>query len=289
MIKKTTTNLVLLSLMFTLGSSVTSCKKTELPEQKKEINAEEEERQRQEEELRKQEEERKKQEEELRKQEEELRKQEEDLYNKYITPELKEGLEALGMEINRGITPPMIEGYYLLAEPRCIATTTGTVKELEVVFDDQHLAFQNQESLSVDYARHEIWEEQVYSTSSGKGNFITGEGNLFTIIIEAEGESVNQEDGKTYNIVTTEIYSGEIVRDEEGKITEIKDLLFVFLMKDNGGAPRVIPNGTGRLFKPTSGSATAMSKAHYDEYINALSNTLDRNSVEAISIFSIAK
>lgn len=69
MMKKSITNLVILSLMFSLGSSVTSCKKAEIPEAKKEINAAEEERQRLEEERKKQEEEeRKRKEEELRKQ-----------------------------------------------------------------------------------------------------------------------------------------------------------------------------------------------------------------------------
>lgn len=188
------------------------------------------------------------------------------LYDKYVTADVEETISKLGVTINRGINPPNIEGYYLLF-PWCIGSTYPNDPKLNSTqFYDHPIHLYNQSGLKIDLISYEMGITLTNAVKHvGEGAFICGEGNKFSVLFE-EINTVKKE-GKTYTQKVLTIFSGEVVRNEKGKISKIKDFKYVFFVKDNGGSPNSLPNNTGRLFIPDKNnrSLPPISKEYFDK------------------------
>lgn len=124
------------------------------------------------------------------------------------------------IHIYDGANPPNIEGDYLMS-PVMLYYDSETGKGLEAnkKYMDTYLRFTNQDMRqnTIDYQ-----EKEGTRISEGKGAFISGEGNKFSVFFNVE--SVNYEDG--YNIYTKEALVISGIKTESG----IKDLEYAFVI-----------------------------------------------------------
>ena len=158
------------------------------------------------------------------------------------------------MSIYDGVTPPKIEGTFLISPYVAIYTSDGFYEAGDEL-DPYVMKFYNQDMTknTLDYnGRHLTLD----AYQSGEGVFISGSGNNFTIYFNTEGQ--------TYGIYlkTALIVSGTMT--PEG----IKDLKRAFVCIDKGDDPdgdlldvgvyRVFEDGDG-LCEPTEWPASARS------------------------------
>lgn len=167
-----------------------------------------------------------------------------------VPPAILDSIESY-MPIYRGSNPPTIEGSYLIEPYEAVycqdydgqhGFAPGYIFISEII----RFSNQNNETLTLDYEDKDV---NGLSYSIGKGSFISGEGDNFTVYFETEGE--------LYDIYTraSQIYSGTI--SESG----ILDLYHVLIMVEKGDDPNgaVMQAGYFRLFKDGDGLA-----ARYD-------------------------
>jgi len=162
-----------------------------------------------------------------------------DEINQFITPELLQEIEGLGMPIYRGNNPPAnIVGQYLVAPDVCVATNVpndpfGPGHK----FSDLYLTLSNQKQSTITVA-----VSQGSGTGDGHGAYIIGEGNKFTIFVPMDYVY----NGHSYK--TVDIYSGIAA------INGIKDCYHSTFMISGGGKQwGLIEDGQGRVFYDKDG------------------------------------
>lgn len=171
------------------------------------------------------------------------------LYDYYVDSNMQKSIDQLGITIYKGNTPPTVEGIYKIDPLRCtMSNFSDGMLGVELGASTLTLSNQNTVNLSVDYKsftiysyedKNEIWE--------GKGSFISGQGNKFSILLHSNGELENGSyKAKFQNLI---ILSGEMdVQDD--KIKGIKNLQLASIMSDDYQDPynTLISIGQGRLF-----------------------------------------
>lgn len=148
----------------------------------------------------------------------------------------------LGMPIHRGGKPPKdITGKYVVSPDVCVATNRPDDEYGPGhVFGDFYLTLseQNNNTLTIKAAT-----AQASSTGEGKGAYIVGEGNKFTVFCPMDNKTGSGHAHKSVNI-----YSGTVV--DNG----IKDLYHSFFMIEGGGAQwLLIEDGQGRVAYDSDG------------------------------------
>ena len=172
-----------------------------------------------------------------------LKQEEQDKYAEYITPELENALiNKLGATIHRGINPPDITGYYLM-RLKCVKSSVSNDPYLYERFNDYYTKFYDKHELVISLDAYQ-YKDKVSSTYNGKGVFICGEGDKFSVFTS---EDFTIEENNAYGTSLT-IFSGTVKRNSEGKIVGITNFEMAYLMKENNGFSGVIPNGSGRIF-----------------------------------------
>jgi hypothetical protein len=144
--------------------------------------------------------------------------------------------QDLGVEINRGGSPPAFNSEYM-ASPY-IMTATTVPNDFSFPgdqFADQYFRFYDQnesdQTINVQLA-------QGGSVGEGMGGYISGRFNRFTVFVIVD--SVRSSDGAETQ--SLRVFSGKL---ESGGITEYQHAL---VMLDDGGNDGFIPNDTGRAF-----------------------------------------
>lgn len=183
---------------------------------------------------------------------------EEERLEAVVPEEILEKLDDY-IPIYNGMTPPNIEGCYLL-EPfvtvYCEDYGYGGYEPGKVV-NSCYLEFSNQNTKknTLDY-----YEENVSGTSwnEGKGAFISGNGNNFTAFFNTTGET----SGGIY-IKEALVLSG--TKTSSG----IKNLYYAFVMVEKGADPNgeVMAEGIFRVFKDQDGMSYSTTRASvvYDD------------------------
>lgn len=198
-----------------------------------------------------------------------LEKEEQDRYNEFVTPEMQEALTALEVPINRGINPPKIEGYYRM-EALFLATTNKNENYLigSYLNTDYKFNFYDQKGLSISLLGYEVLRgSDKYDTGHvGKGVFITGHDDLFSVFLEEEAIYTT---GRP-KILT--VISGEVQR-KNNNITGIKYLRYAFLMKDTDGVTTVIKEGQGRMVGDDN--VDKITKEQFEYLINGPSTKMN--------------
>lgn len=177
----------------------------------------------------------------------------EDIHN-IIPEEYIEILKELGLEINGGNTPPNIEGTYL-ATPLELVKNMAAGNRPEQW--DMYITFNNQNNskltIDADYTmKYEgAWWSVETMSSKGPGSFIVGQGNKFTVFVDARRTSSTT----SVTAKTVEIFSGEIL--PEG----IKNFHWAVIMIDDNGDPDNvwIDNGECYMKKDADGLSPRVS------------------------------
>lgn len=163
---------------------------------------------------------------------------------------MQKAIDDLGITIHKGLTPPNVEGVYAINPFYCAKSTQtkDNFEDLEVGVSTLTLSNQNTAKLSVDFNNFLIYSIMFKNeTWQGKGSFISGEGNKFSILLHSNGElESNNSVSKFQNLI---ILSGEI-DVQNNKIKGIKNLQMASIMSDDYGDPHktLIEIGQGRLF-----------------------------------------
>jgi hypothetical protein len=157
-----------------------------------------------------------------------------DEIEEFFTPELVQVMTDMGLAINTGNTPPIIEGNYL-AEPILMATNvSGDV--IGQKFFDAAMKFENQNNtdLSLTFSY-----DQTVEKGNGIGALIAGTENSFSAFLK-----VDVSHGPDYATAQSAMVIS-------GKMTTsgITDFQWALFMLDNKGESTYIENNTGRVFK----------------------------------------
>ncbi|QHV93950.1 hypothetical protein [Spirosoma endbachense] len=155
-------------------------------------------------------------------------------------------LRTRGMTINEGKVPPALAGTIIVASPWELLSPYGTEDSWQkgkVIADYKYKFYEQTTDGKIKYD----YKNDGSDTGSGKGAFISGNGNSFTIFSEDIGVS------KTINYKTITVMSGEIT--DAG----IKNFQYAFVLKektndDNNSA--LIPVGKGRIWIDSDKLAT---------------------------------
>lgn len=139
-------------------------------------------------------------------------------------------LRDLGIAINSGKTPPLIEGKYIVTPFVLVKSNFEDALKPGYKYPDLSISFYSQNNSSQTI-------KSDYSTGPERGtgvtSYITGSGNKFSVFTEVDA---------TYNgtpFKTVNLYSGELVTGG------IKDFQFVNLITQE--APGTLKKGEGRL------------------------------------------
>ena len=192
-----------------------------------------------------------------------------------------QALRDLGMAINEGKEPPMLEGTYL-ASPYVMVSSNVPNESYDIgerFVDYKHyLKNQNNETLTIEMDREGInyYSGALISKSTGNGAFISGYNDDFTAFIILEGERYLSEGDTSYSL-TLHVISGTIA--QEG----IQEFQSALLMLDDYGDEfdHYIPVNTGRVFHDEDSIAYregfGMSKKAtfiYDEKLMSIPSSL---------------
>ncbi|MCF0060585.1 hypothetical protein MUK70_15180 [Dyadobacter chenwenxiniae] len=162
-----------------------------------------------------------------------------------IPQETIDKIREMGIKVNEGTKPPLLNGTYWLSP--LIMTMTEVPNDNYKVghrFDDYKIKLYNQDekklTISLDNKGYNFSGELRTTSIGQNGAYIAGKGNFFTVFIVTEGEH-------TYNssrFKMLEVYSGEL------SPTGIKNIQNAIIMIDNYGNVNddLIPNNTGRAF-----------------------------------------
>lgn len=175
--------------------------------------------------------------------------------NDFVGQELLDEMIDLGLIVNPGDTPPNIEGKYLLS-PSILESSNVPSDFPGMTFNDLLLEFSKQKGLNINYIG-----EQTASSSVGKGSFISGEGDLFSVFLNVLTVKENQ----PKEMEQIFIFSGRIA--PEG----IHDIQVALFMVENNGNSGVIANGQGRIFVDGDG---------FTERVTGLQRILDGNKMD---------
>ncbi|HET8886862.1 MAG TPA: hypothetical protein VFM70_10975 [Salinimicrobium sp.] len=157
----------------------------------------------------------------------------------YVTSDLLETMENMGLHVNPGDNPPMVQGSYRIEPCKLIATSVPSDNEGSVfnpvTFELTNL---NLDDLSLTYAG-----SGGMQVDSGTGALISGEGDSVSIFLKLESEISG--------------YSSETIFVLSGNYTEVGFLNFqmaVFMLDNNGNPGGVfIEDGQGRIFIDDNG------------------------------------
>jgi hypothetical protein len=163
----------------------------------------------------------------------------------FVPDTLLQDIMALGMPINKGLTPPNFENIYF-GSPFALVNSNISYDYEGKLFADYKVQFfdQDNENLTVKVSYVNGPEE-----GSGLGAFISGSGDKFSVFVQ-----VNSTYSGT-NAVMLHIISGTLTS------TGIKDLYFANFMLNNYGNEYGywIQEGEGRVIKDTDGNSPIIS------------------------------
>lgn len=166
--------------------------------------------------------------------------------SKVLTPVIIDSLQSRGVTVNRGLTPPVINGIYYLSPNSCSYDNAWT-KSAGKFFSPYKLQFSNQNNgTSIAYAYKSV---SGNDTGGDANAFITGSGDAFTVYAQIPG-SVDSVSTYT-NLV---VISGTV---KNGIINNLKQAQY--LSSKNDRYNRVVPVGTMRIYADNDGTTGGLS------------------------------
>ena len=167
-----------------------------------------------------------------------------------VPKEVIDTMRKYGMVIHQGRKPPKTEGIYLFSENILVGSSQrGDTKGRKYADYRYRFYEQDDKALTIKVSAKGYGSTgNVTGEATGKGAFLAGADNKFTIFSEDVGTSQNA----TY--VTLATYSGEITSDG------IKGFRYAFYMKSKQDPGNVlVPVGTTRVFEDKDGTSKTVS------------------------------
>ncbi|MBN9298162.1 MAG: hypothetical protein J0I41_14200 [Filimonas sp.] len=178
-------------------------------------------------------------------------------YEKLVTPAVDSVIKAMGITVNKGVTPPNIEGTYVVSKSYVTKSNfNDALLHIVTGIDTTTYFNQNNSKLSIDCKSRfkYTYTSGKSQISTGNGYFISGEGNKFTVISSNYGELTDNITGKTAKYRTVGVVSGEIVKNDNGTIKGIQNYQSATIMQEVYQEPSLVikpnqarmgQNGTG--------------------------------------------
>lgn len=160
----------------------------------------------------------------------------------FIPDDILQDIIDNGQVINEGFNPPKLEGKYRVSPQTLVSSNFNDALLPGFVFVDLIIEFKNFNATkqTVDVFLEEVGENM----GEGKGSFVSGEGNQFTVYVE-----INTEDNQGHKLLQADVYSGTL---EPNGIINLQRSLF--MIEDNGDPNNeYIENGQGRLIDDNDG------------------------------------
>jgi hypothetical protein len=164
--------------------------------------------------------------------------------NDLVPDKVLQQMITLGMLINGGGSPPIIETSTYKLSPAILLSSNIPKDPIGGQFDDVIVTFSQQNlkklNITVDYINGN-------GTGKGIGSFVAGEGNKFSIFSQVDSENVTQAPG--IKAKTVFVFSGTLTP------TGIQDFHTALFMVDDAGDPAGIwiEIGQGRVSKDGDG------------------------------------
>jgi len=172
------------------------------------------------------------------------------IINTVITPTLLDTLTKNGVVINSGLTPPTVNGIYLLSPNYCIFDNSGNNRAGQTFYSYKYqFSNQNNASFAISIAYSDAIGGGTDLGLNANNTYISGSGNLFTVFTKITAT----DEGITYTEL--KIISGEI---EEGGINnlQVSDYWENIV---NDPTHLLVPAGTNRIFKDQDGVSETQS------------------------------
>ena len=163
-----------------------------------------------------------------------------------VPPALLDTLKKKGMTIHEGQVPPNLEGIFHESPNVLMSQAFPGDYPVGELFADYHYRFygQNTKTGAINLDYKSLPEEDSLDFTVGKGAYVAGAGNFFTLFAESKGESYRI----PYSSLT--VISGEIT--PQG----IRNFQLGFIMKSKDGDldnVQILGVGQGRVFKDEDG------------------------------------
>ena len=155
-----------------------------------------------------------------------------------VSAELITKFSNLGLKINRGTTPPNIEGIFI-DNPQTLQVPIEGADPYPVGMVDKDYKFKFYNQVNDD-VKMSYKDAMNADRGDGLGSLISGSGNAFTLYVQTTGT----ESGVFYKAIL--IISGEITANG------VKDFQFASILVDKTGDTdnKILqPKGTGRIWK----------------------------------------
>ncbi len=163
--------------------------------------------------------------------------------NDFISQDILDILDSLGMPINTGGNPANIEGTFLFSRSVLVSSNISSDYPGRE-FNDITLSFLNQNNEELTLTTEYI-EDNTSQEGTGYGSFIVGDGDFFSVFAK------NKTYDSQYNdsVFSTFVFSGKI--ESEG----IQDLYIALVVLEDYGDPNnhYIDVGSTRVFNDIDG------------------------------------
>ncbi|MDQ1089781.1 hypothetical protein [Siphonobacter sp. SORGH_AS_1065] len=167
-----------------------------------------------------------------------------DQINKVVPKWAIDTVRKNGMVLYEGKTPPSFEGFFLHA-PNHLMESNRPDDKIGDVYNSMTLGFYNQNNKSLTIDMKGKSEKGTYQFT-GNGAFISGNGNYFTVFLEANGTTEENSSVATHK--SFEIYSGELTP------TGIQNLQSSLILVEKDDPGKILINiGDCRVFKDADG------------------------------------
>jgi len=193
--------------------------------------------------------------------------------NTIITPAILDTLEKYGTVVNAGLTPPAINGIYLIHPNYCLFDNESEIDDelgslAGKTFDDYEYEFTNQNNGKYTIA---VKFKDVLGGDSGSDSsatFISGNGSLFTIFAKTTGIS------KGIPYTALQVISGSVT---SGGVANFQYTEYWTAKTGDATNSLVVPVGTIRIFEDQDGSSeTQTTFSMITKQIQSLNSNLHR-------------
>jgi hypothetical protein len=172
------------------------------------------------------------------------------IINTVITPTILDTLEAHGTVVNTGLTPPIVNGVYLVSPNYCFYDNSSPSLAGETIASYEY-EFTNQSastfSININYSDAIVGGDD--SGSDINATYLSGSNSSFTIYTQLTGTT----NGISYT--SLQVLSGQVASGA------IDNFQYTFYLESKGSDPdnTIVPVGTIRIFEDQDGVSPAQS------------------------------
>lgn len=171
-------------------------------------------------------------------------KTEKEIVGDMLTNDQLQVLKSMDMPIHSGDNPPDITGYFNASDLDCVKDSTGLYLKNLIYYYNFHN--KDGQEIELDY-----FNEGKGDVATGKGAYIFGEGNDFTVYMETEGKI----SGTSITYTHVSLYSGTLTANGIANFTQG----FIMTSKKNDEGGQLMPVNATRIYQEGDMLASKLS------------------------------